>query len=109
MKLPNADEAFVPREKLTDYLLALAHPVGGPKASFFRAHGFGEPNLAELETGLLTIARAVRVESKQGPHGTKYVADGDLPTPRGTVVRIRTVWIVEPTQPHPRFITAYPL
>ena len=42
MKIPNANAAFVPPEKLTGYLLALAHPVGGPKARFFRAHGFDE-------------------------------------------------------------------
>ena len=57
MKLPNAEEAFVPHEKLTGYLLALGHPVGGPKAAFFRKHGLDETNLAALESGLLRIAQ----------------------------------------------------
>jgi hypothetical protein len=34
MKLPNADEAIVPRHKLENYLLDLAHPIGGGKARF---------------------------------------------------------------------------
>ena len=109
MKLPNAAEAFVPPEKLTDYLLALNHPVGGPKARFFRAHGFDETNTPELASGLLAIARVAEVQVIVSPHGTKYVADGELPTPRGPIVQIRTVWIVEPAQPRPRFISAYPL
>lgn len=109
MKLPNAAEAFVPPEKLTDYLLALTHPVGGSKARFFRTHGFDEINATELADGLLTIVRTAEVEVVENPHGTKYVADGDLPTPRGTTVRIRTVWIVEPDEPRPRFVSAYPL
>ncbi len=109
MKLPNAAEAFVPPEKLTDYLLALGHPVGGPKARFFRAHGFSEVSTAELADGLLSIVRTAEVEVEENPHGTKYVADGDLPTPSGRTVHIRTVWIVEPKAPRPRFITAYPI
>jgi hypothetical protein len=108
MRIPNADTAYVPPEKLTGHLLALAHPVGGPKARFFRAHGFTEANRTELEAGLLAIARYAEAEASENPHGTKYVADGDLPTPQGRVVRVRTVWVVEPTDPRPRLITAYP-
>ena len=108
MRIPNAADAFVPPGKLAGYLLALAHPVGGPKAQFFRARGFDEAHAEELEAGLLAIARDAEAEAEESPHGTKYIADGDLSTPRGTTVRVRTVWIVEPTDPRPRFITAYP-
>lgn len=108
MKIPDASAAFVPPGKLTGYLLALAHPVGGPKARFFRAYGFDETNTAELEAGLLAIARGADAEAAESPHGMKYVVDGDLPTPSGRSVRVRTVWIVDPTDPRPRLITAYP-
>lgn len=107
-KIPNAAAAFVPPDKLTGYLLALAHPVGGPKARFFRAYGFDETNAAELEAGLLAIARSADAEATESPHGTKYVADGQLLTPSGRSVRVWTVWIVDPTDPRPRLITAYP-
>lgn len=108
MKIPNVAAAFVPADKLAGYLLALAHPVGGPKARFFRARGFDGANAAELEAGLLAIARTADTEAVESPHGVKYVAVGDLPTPSGEVVSVRTVWIVEPTDPRPRLITAYP-
>ena len=109
MKLPNAAEAFVPLAKLTDYLLALHHPGGGPKARFFRSHGFDETNLAALESGLVAIAQSAPTKGTKTKHGTKYVADGALPTPHGVTVQIRTVWVVEPTDPRPRLMTAYPL
>jgi hypothetical protein len=108
MKIPNAAAAFIPPDKLTGYLLALTHPVGGPKARFFRAHGFDETSTAELEAGLLAIARRAEAEAAESPHGTKYVADGRLPTPGGRGIRVRTVWVVDPTDPRPRLITAYP-
>ena len=109
MKLPNADAAFIPSDKIMGYLLSSSHPVGGPKARFFRAHGFDEMNTEKLETGLLAIARSADVEVVQSSHGTKCVADGDLLTPSGERVRVRTVWIVEPADPRPRLVTAYPI
>jgi hypothetical protein len=42
------------------------------------------------------------------PHGDKYIIEGVLETPRGTSPRIRTVWILETGETHPRFVTAYP-
>jgi hypothetical protein len=108
MKLPNAEAAFIPPDKLIGYLLARAHPVGGPKARFFRAHGFDEEHVADLEAGLLALARSADVETVVAPHGVKYVATGWLPTPAGMAVRVRTVWIMDPADPRPRFVTAYP-
>ena len=35
MNLPRAEEAVVPRNKVENYLLDRAHPVGGGKARFF--------------------------------------------------------------------------
>ena len=109
MKIPNGIHAVVPLEKVVGYLLALVHPVGGAKARFFRAHGFDEATSAVLEEGLLSIARRADASVIEGPYGAKYVADGDLLTPIGHLVRVRTIWIVEPTDPRPRLITAYPL
>jgi hypothetical protein len=67
----------VPRIKLTGYLLAESHPVGGPKAVFFRRLGFDEENAQLLEAQLLKIARNEVVKSVlSSAHGTKYVIDG---------------------------------
>ncbi len=80
MKLPDSDLAWIPSEKLTGYLLSTEHPVGSAKAGFFRGFGFNDHNVELLEAGLLHIAHTV---------------DGDLETPSGRIVRLRTVWIVE--------------
>jgi len=109
MKLPNCEHAYVPRAKLEGYLLALAHPVGGVKARFFRSLGFHEGNTHLLEQELLMIAAAGDVEEiVPSPHGTKYVVDGRIRTPGGRVARVRTVWVVDVGREHPRLVTAYP-
>jgi len=110
MRLPGASKAYVPKEKLTGYLLSKTHAVGKAKAKFFRALGFDENNVAELKRELLRIAQTEPItDMVVSPHGTKYIIDGELSTPGGKVVPIRTVWIVEKPQEPPRFVTAYPL
>ena len=50
-----------------------------------------------------TEAVVQRVASR---HGMKYVVDGEIPTPLGSRVTLRTIWIVDEGQQHPRFVTA---
>ena len=109
MLLPNRENAYIPPEKLTGYLLSGAHVVGKAKAKFFRAHGYNDDKVHLLEQGLLLIARNNEFEEEtSSPHGTKYGVRGTLITPRGTVVTVHTVWIVDPGDERPRFVTAYP-
>ncbi len=108
MLVPNATRAVVPAHKLTAYLLALAHPVGGSKARLFRAHGFDDHNVEALVAGLLGIVTGAASSARPGPFGTKYTVVGELATPRGTAVQIETLWIIEPHDDRPRFVTAYP-
>ncbi len=109
MRLPNSDQAGIPREKLTGYLLSTTHPVGGAKANFFRSFGFNDQNVELLEAGLLLIAQTEEVAAvTDSLYGTKYEMDGDLRTPSGRIVTIRTVWIVEAGERAPRFVTAIP-
>jgi len=108
-RLPNAANAHVPLSKLTDYLLALSHPVGKAKAKFFRGLGFDESTALELGRALIAIATSHAVsESVSSLHGTKYIVDGTLNAPGGIRVWVRTVWILEAGEDHPRFVTAYP-
>lgn len=110
MQIPNNAKAYIPAAKLTEYLLSKTHAVGRTKARFFRSLGFDEVNVVRLEAALLTIARTEPVvDMVTSVHGTKYVIDGPLETPNGLVVRVRTVWVVEPGQDAPRFVTAYPV
>ena|SRR6266851_10281499 len=109
MELPNREQAFIPREKLTDYLLSLTHPVGKAKARFFRSLGFDNDNVDWLERELLAIGQSEKVdEVNSSVHGVKYAIEGLLAAPSGTIVRVRTVWIIGNDETRPRFVTAYP-
>ncbi len=110
IRLPNAEQAHISQRKLTAYLLSETHAIGKFKARFFRSLGFGKHNLGQLEQELLKIARRGQVvKAERSSYGTKYVVDGQLETPKGELVFIRTVWIVELGQVYPRFVTGYPL
>ena len=108
MPVPNAAAAIISLEKLTGYLLAPSHPVGGSKARFFRAHGFDDATASMLADGLRAIAGQGPARAHESPFGTKYTVVGEMRTPRGTVIRVETVWIVEPHDDRPRLVTAYP-
>jgi hypothetical protein len=110
MQLPNREKAYVPAGKLMSYILSETHAVGKAKAKFFRALGFDETNVTQLEAGFLAIAQMEEVEDfMTSPHGAKYIVDGSMKTPKGGVVRVRTIWITETEQENPRFVTAYPI
>jgi hypothetical protein len=109
MSLPNSEKAYVPRQKLKDYLLSETHAVGKAKAKYFRSLGYTERNADQLAGDLLKIAKSEGVSQEvASDYGTKYIIDGDLVTPIGTTVRLRTVWVAEPYDERPRFVTAYP-
>lgn len=110
MKLPHRKNAYIPKEKLTDYILSETHADGKLKAKLFRKFGFNETNVSLLEKSLLNIAYTQKVKDiVESIHGTKYVIDGKIKTPSGKILKIRTVWILEPNKNAPRFVTTYPV
>lgn len=110
MKLPNRESAVLPEAKLRDYLLSVSHPHGRHKAIFFGRFGFTRERWQELASALRAHAEAHEVAKvEETPLGTRYTVEGDLSTPVGRVVRVRTVWYVERGENFPRFVTAYPL
>ena len=109
MPIPNAASAFIPPEKLTDYLLNVQHPVGGSKANWFLGLGYQAAQPTILEQDLLALVRASDDYSEAvSPFGTKYVVSGIITVPRGVEVNLTTVWIVEAGKDHPRLVPAYP-
>lgn len=110
MKLPFRENAHIPKEKLTEYLLSETHADGKLKAKLFRKFGFNETNTPVLERSLLNIAYTQEVKNiVESIHGTKFVIDGEIKTPTNKTLNIRTVWILEPNKNTPRFVTAYPV
>ena len=110
MKLPNRKKAYVPKEKLTDYILSESHPVGSSKAKFFRGLGFDETNVGKLAKLLLRIAKENDVKNvRKFSYGTNYILEGTIETPIGSTVKIMTVWFIKTEKSRPGFVTAYPV
>lgn len=108
MLMPKAEDAWIPAEKIAGYLLDLGHPVGRFKARVFRSLGYDGSSAEVLASQLTEIGRTQEVAKIEStPYGTKYVVDGLLKTPTGSISKVRTVWIIE-ADSSPRFVTAYP-
>jgi len=109
MSSPNFEDAYVPRQKITDYLLSESHAMGKAKARYFRSIGYTKKHADLLTEDLLSIAKSKKVSQEiVSPYGTKYLINGEIITPLGITARLRTVWVVESRDKRPRFVTAYP-
>jgi hypothetical protein len=110
MKLPNAEDAVISQQKLTDYLLSKGHPVGRWKARFFRSLGFGDEHVDALKDALMIIAKNGEVGAViPSDYGTKYVVEGWIEAPDGHRALVRTVWVIEAGEGRPKLVTVYPI
>ncbi|HWB50183.1 MAG TPA: hypothetical protein VG651_13815 [Stellaceae bacterium] len=109
-QLPGVATAVVADAKITGYLLDPAHSdQAAGKAKFFQAHGFSAADWMELKKALLDHPRANAVAvSATTPFGEKYEVRCSIATPDGRSPCIVSIWIIEPPDPGPRFVTAYP-
>jgi hypothetical protein len=107
--LPNHAAAYVEDAKLIDYLLNAAHPRGGDKAYVFLRYGFSLDRPEELRLALLKLAQSNDVVStRPNRDGISFVVDGQLATPSGRFLMVRSVWSVPRAGGAPRFVSAYP-
>ena len=105
MRLPHADEAIVPVEKLRDYVLSRSHPVGRTKAKFFAGLGYTEGEWRGLEADLRSQhLRLDAEEAESSKYGRKFVLTG----PSGGTVILTSIWVIRAGEERPRFVTAYP-
>ncbi len=110
MRLPNADDAIIPMNKIENYLLDLAHPIGGGKARFFLSFGFRREAWNVLADAFRKHAQENLVaNSISDADGVTYLVEGPLETLSGRKPYVRTIWLIETGDVAPRFITAYPL
>lgn len=108
-QLPGVANATLDETKITHYLLNTSHPTGAAKAKFFISFGFSTANWAELKKALLNHPHNNSVTNQtSNPFGDKYEISCSLVTPDSRNPCIISVWIIEPPDPNPRFITAYP-
>lgn len=70
MKLPNGDQAIIPQDKLTAYLLDLDHIRGGSKAKLLVSLGYTATHWQQLANDLLHFhVESDVVEQKTSPWG----------------------------------------
>ena len=109
MKLPNANAAFIAREKIYDYLLNPGHPDNGGKAAFFISLGFDRQNWSALAAAFKELVRTSDVSARlETRHGSKYIVDGRVESTGSRSSAVRTIWIIDRGEDIPRLVTAYP-
>ena len=106
--LLNATAAIVPPEKLRDYLLSSAHPIGRYKSAFFRSLGYAQEQWHVLERDLRAVLLNQTQPADATEYGQKFTVRGILSGPNGRVAGIVTIWIILSGETAPRFVTAYP-
>ncbi|MDO8570677.1 MAG: hypothetical protein Q7R97_03785 [Candidatus Daviesbacteria bacterium] len=110
MKLPYRNKAFIPPEKINNYLLSLTHEKGKHKAVFFRKLGFNETNISLFENALLKIAQTNNVYScrniiNSGIYlGKSYAIVGTITGKNGSA-NIKTVWCILKNRKKPNLVT----
>jgi hypothetical protein len=108
MKLPNADLALIPAEKLCDYLLSSTHPVGKFKAVFFRSLGYTSGHWQRLESDIRSILENDAEFGERTDFGQKFEVRGRITGPAGKTAWVVTAWIILKGENIPRFVTAFP-
>jgi hypothetical protein len=108
MRLPNAENAVIPTEKLRGYLLSPTHPIGRFKSVLFRGLGYEAEDYERLETDIRSMLSGEAEPSKGNEFGSSYLVRGVVTGPNGRSAAIVTVWIILSGQTVPRFVTAYP-
>jgi hypothetical protein len=109
LRLPRADEAEIPEDKLRGYALALEHPTGGHKARVFAsALGIEQSDWTFLRDQILdrVVDCPVTAIRPKPPYGMEYEVRVDVDGRNGETHRIITGWLVAGEEP-PRLITAY--
>lgn len=109
MRLPNANKAIIPPEKLRDYILSFTHPVGKFKAAFFQNLGYNSDNWQQLEADIRSIIKGNDATAgEKTEYGLKYEVRGIITGKNLQAAEIVTAWILLNGEYNPRFITAYP-
>jgi hypothetical protein len=104
VKIP--DDAIIPREKLTHYLLIPRRK--NDKSRFLAQVGFTQDNPDLLEQAIRQmIAENEAILDRQNEYGMFYRVEGDLYGPEGILSTV-TIWIQLTKDNHYRFVTLKP-
>jgi hypothetical protein len=110
MKIPNAENAVVDIEKLTDYCLSETHPRGKHKARVFATVlGLTLDNAVDLRNALLSAVRSEEASAgEQDEYGKRYILDFQMKH-LGNDATVRSTWIIRQSEDFPRLTSCYVL
>jgi hypothetical protein len=89
---PGVDKIIVPLDKIVRYLLNDEHPVGGPKARFFKQIGFGASEPQGLAQALVAQAETGAAVRQVRGQWELWRVRGPLIAPNGRSYMITSVW-----------------
>lgn len=101
-------ELVIPVGKVSDYLLNVAHPSGGPKALFFIKNGFDPADPEQLIRALMAHFKdSLEILEFEGAFGRRLVASGDMLFPNGKLFSVWSVWMNETGTDVIKLVTAF--
>ena len=97
--------SVIPSAKLTHYLL-IRLPKDD-KYQFLDRGGYSIENWQQLDRDLRSQILPLKAEPMENTkYGQKYMIQGSLTGPNGTILQVKTAWIVTPSET--RFVTLVP-
>ncbi|MEX0270139.1 DUF6883 domain-containing protein [Leptolyngbyaceae cyanobacterium UHCC 1019] len=97
--------AVIAKAKLTEYLLVQL--AKDDKSQFLAQAGYTINNWRQLERDLREqILSLDAIPTRQTQYGQKYAITGDLSSPNGITIRVKTIWI--DTGAVTQFVTLFP-
>jgi hypothetical protein len=78
MKLPNSENALVPKDKLENYLLSEIHPIGRFKAVFFKNLGYDDGDTDVLANDLSSIAQQEDFQTSSRQNSVRNISSREL-------------------------------
>ena len=106
MKVPNCENAIVPLDKISGYLLNHDHSDGGSKARFFSQLGFDQQSLSSMLK--IHISEHDFLDITTTKYGVKYAIQGFADSPLGVRFNLKSIWIIPKNEIIPILVTAYP-
>jgi hypothetical protein len=124
--LPRAAGAVIAAEKLRDYILSPAHPIGRFKAAFFAQLGYAQADWQRLAADLRSQHLPLAAQEMDAPpfgrnlpsdgtslrteprFGRKYRIRGPLTGPTGRTATLVSIWMVRTGEEAAHLVTVCP-
>jgi hypothetical protein len=101
------DNASIPDEKLTRYLLI--YKARNDKSQFLAQAGFTAQNAESLQTAIRTLVQSSEaIEDRTNEYGTFYEVKGELVGTNGETLVVTTIWLRRQSDGEFQFVTLKP-